>query len=392
MFLKNSRIKKRFCAALAVMLAVTSLSGGVYAKTTHDELDFNLTVMAKRSTITVKPNNTENGSGNNHAVNPDSTSDNTGSTSAFTVTRPIGEEVTINAGSADAAYIDRLSESDTSETNINGFTYTFGPSDETVTVHWKPFQTYFDKADGTGAKEIITTEYNLTNKMPNATRTNYTFQGWYDAQGNKVGGSGTVYTQKENEPTYWAHWSCNHPSGSRTTVNGSWTYHSATQHKQTVTVKCSVCGATMSTSTNYANHYDNNKDGKCDACGSGYTRTITLHWIKPTKDTYAAAYGNHKAAGTSTPQTGTSTYWPVSNDPTPGEWSIKKSGGGTSSRWTFVGWSTTNDNDWDSNGGTTVTSNPREYKTVTAAANAGYTGTLHAVYKRNGTNWYVCAK
>lgn len=212
MFLKNSRIKKRFCAALAVMLAVTSLSCGVYAKTTHDELDFNLTVMAKRSTITVKPNNTENGSGNNQAVSPDSTSDNTGSTAAFTVTRPIGEEVTINAGSAYAAYIDHLSESDTSETNINGFTYTFGPSDETVTVHWKPFTTYFNGNQGTPGEASKTTEYNQTNTMPGATRSGYDFAGWFTnaSGGTKAGTQGTTYTQPGQKQTFYAHWTCNH--------------------------------------------------------------------------------------------------------------------------------------------------------------------------------------
>lgn len=88
-----------------------------------------------------------------------------------------------------------------------------------------------------------------------------------------------VIDERENPETER---SCSHPS--QTTVYDR-SYYSATQHKQTVTVKCSVCGTTVSTVTDYASHYDNNSDGKCDACGGEYTGTITLHRTEPVRDT-----------------------------------------------------------------------------------------------------------
>lgn len=192
-----------------------------------------------------------------------------GEKDAFTVIGPVGDDITIGAGSADVAYIDHLEESDPSVPNVTGFTYRFGTEDETVTVHWKLFDTYFDKADGTGAKDIITTEYNQTNSMPNATRSGYAFQGWYDAGGNKVGESGTIYTQTENVPTYWAHWACNHTTPNTGRVNS----YSDAGGTHLVSTKCTNCGTVVAST--YANHHDSDNNGLCDECGHDARELVT---------------------------------------------------------------------------------------------------------------------
>ena len=285
-------------------------------------------------------------------------------------------------------------------TNVVGFSYTFGPGDETVTVRWKEYTTNFDGNGGTAGAASVTREYGHTAEMPNASRTGYTFDGWFTAAsgGTNAGGAGTVYTQTNAQPTYYAHWTCTHPAASQNTSYSSWVNHSGTQHKRTKTVTCGVCGATLSTTTEYGSHGDGNHDGKCDGCGVAMTTgSFTCKYIKSTPSgNYNEAYGNvDEAPGHQKSQS--VTYWPVSKAQSSfsdfGSYYIKKSGGGTHFKHTFVGWSTACNNRF-SGGWSTVTSNPAEYADITAAANAGHTGTLYAVYKytRNSTTYYVCAK
>ena len=391
---KSVMAEKAFAFVLALAMAVAGPLNAV-AKTTHDELNYNVTVNAKRSTITVYPHN-------NTVINPDIPGDQ-GGTETFTVTRRIGDQVMIGAGAADAAYIDHLEEQRTDGTtvdppeNIAGFTYTFGPADEQVHVHWKTFKTYFNGNGGTAGEESKTTEYNNPNTMPSASRTNYTFNGWYTAAsgGTSVGTNGTQYTQGATEPTYYAQWSCTHPAASNSVTYSSWSNYSGTQHKRTKTVKCGVCGVTLSTTTEYGNHSDGNKDGKCDACGVAFTSgSITLHWIPKTAATYNAAYSNQKDASDHGKKQQTWTYYPASAEPSPGNWSVKKGGGGVSSTWKFVGWvSNKSIQTWKTVGGnpnTTITSKPSMYSTVAAAI--GKATTLYAVYKRDtpsGNYWVV---
>ena len=276
----NRKTKKRVCAVLAAMLALTSFTGGTFAGTKHDELDYYLEVRGKRTTITVKPNATDDGSGNNYVISPDSTGSE-GVSDAFTVERPVGSSVVINSGSADAGYIDYLEESDPDNPNVTGFTYSFGVEGETVTVHWKPFTTYFDGNQGTPGEASKTTEYNQTNTMPGATRSGYDFAGWFtDASGGtKAGTQDTTYTQPGQEQTFYAHWTCNHskPPHGRTTSAGGWAYSDGVRHRRLISVKCGTCGTALSGENyyQYANCSDSNNDGKCDTCGHYYGISVT---------------------------------------------------------------------------------------------------------------------
>ena len=200
----SSLAKRSACLLFAFILAAGGMTGA-YADTRHDELDYTVTVKAKRSTITVNPNN-------GLIYNP-ATGDAAGQTGQFTITGKVNTSVNIGAGTADAAHLSSLQESDTSDVNLQGFTYTFGAKDETVTAKWKSYKTFFNGNGGTSGATEKSTEYNHTNTMPNATRTNYTFNGWYTATsgGTRVGGNGTQYTQTGTQPTYYAQWACNHP-------------------------------------------------------------------------------------------------------------------------------------------------------------------------------------
>ena len=271
------------CAALLLAAALAACGPlNAAAKTTHDELDYTVTVGAKRSTITVKPNNTPDGFGNNHVVNPDAPGAE-GVTNAFTLTGKVGSSVTVYAGSADAQYIDHLEESDTSLRNVVGFTYTYGAADETVTVHWKPFVTYFNGNGGTSGEPTKTTEYNHTNTMPGASRSGYDFAGWYTAAsgGSSVGGAGTSYTQTASQPTYYAHWTCNHSLGTSvvlaSTTPYAWIGDYAHRSTFTYQEKCDTCGAVLNTVYDYPTYgcSDGNNDGECDTCHHNYAVAVT---------------------------------------------------------------------------------------------------------------------
>lgn len=284
MFKKIRIIPAILSACLIAACGAESFS----AKTTHDELNYTVTVNAKRSTVTVKPNDTPDGSGNNHVINPDAPGMD-GVSSAFTVTGRVGDDIMIYGGSADAAYIDHLEESDPSSPNVVGFTYRFGPEDETVTVHWKPFTTYFNGNGGTADEASKTTEYNQVNTMPGASTGGYDFAGWYsDALGGtSVGTTGTQYTQGATEPTYYAHWTCNHekPYHTWTTSYGAWGAVNGEYHQQTATTTCD-CGAVLATEYPKGGHSDGNNDGICDICSynSRSTVTYTLKYKKTSSD------------------------------------------------------------------------------------------------------------
>ena len=361
-------IRKSLAVMLAVALAAVAGTGAA-AKTTHDELDYTVTVGAKRSTITVDPNN-------NRVVNP-ATGDVAGQTAQFTVTGKIGSSVTINAGSADTAHIRALEESDTSTTNVVGFTYTFGATDENVKVRWKDYTTYFNGNGGTAEVGSKTTEYNHTNTLPNASKANYVFQGWFTAAsgGTNVGGNGAVYTQGAAQPTYYAQWSCGHPANQRTktiTSYGGWGAWNTTTHTRTRTnsykITCNVCGAQLSTGTEVETQ-----------TATSQTNTITVHY--PTKNSVSGS-----GSQTVTTKRVTYTRWSDGSSS-----AVSYSGTVDTSNWTvpagtfhFQGWSTA--------GGSSGSPNHTvSYNTLQAAANAGHTGNLYTVHKgtwANHTSWY----
>ena len=192
---------------------------------------------------------------------------------------------------------------------------------------------------------------------------------------------------------------CPHPEESRTVSCRSLIRcRGMTHHGWKETTVCGLCGARLSEYFEYEPCFDSDHDGKCDVCGVAMTTgSFTCKYIKSTPSgDYNEAYGNvDEAPGHQKSQS--VTYWPVSKAQSSfsdfGSYYIKKSGGGTHFKHTFVGWSTACNNRF-SGGWSTVTSNPAEYADITAAANAGHTGTLYAVYKytRNSTTYYVCAK
>ena len=168
--------------------------------------DYNITLYAQwttnQYTLTVNPN----GGTWNGTTGSSTFTQSYGSTKAIAnPTAPAGYRVTFNGNGGSTPPAQTSSKSFTSWTNsgagsLSGTTYTFGAGNGTLTANYR--------------NNAIT--------LPSATRTGYTFAGWYDAAsgGNKIGNAGEAYTPT-GAKTLYAHWTVNsytltvNPNGGR---------------------------------------------------------------------------------------------------------------------------------------------------------------------------------
>ena len=89
-----------------------------------------------------------------------------------------------------------------------GASYTATDS-TTLYAHWKEQYTVtYDYAGGSGSPASATVIEGNAVTLPTPTRTDYTFTGWYTAQGSKVGDAGGRYTVS-GSITLYAHWQYN---------------------------------------------------------------------------------------------------------------------------------------------------------------------------------------
>lgn len=229
----------------------------------------------------------------------------------------------------------------------------------------------------------------------------HNYGGWYDFSASqhqhKCAQCGKTENGSHTYPSSWSDYDAsNHRRKCNSCPHYQYAGHSWSGWIQTATnhyKKCNACGRTKDSGA----HGDGDGNGVCDSCGyvmySIYT--ISLHMVPPTAIEYSSAYGTPQKAGTATPVVQDVTYrtdnHTLSANPAPGDFAIKASGGGVSSTWTCVGWSTGSDNIWTGSQTCNQKSNPAEYGSLQDAANANYQGVLYAVYKRNSGSYYICA-
>jgi uncharacterized repeat protein (TIGR02543 family) len=113
---------------------------------------------------------------------------------------------------------------------MNGYTfdgwytsdgYRIGGADESYIVYgsqtlyarWSQgnYTVSFDAQDGSSVSSISAASGSSIT-LPSTTRSGYTFNGWYDSNGNYAGGSGSSYTVSGDAALY-AHWTLNATSG-----------------------------------------------------------------------------------------------------------------------------------------------------------------------------------
>ena len=163
-------------------------AGAAYTPTSAKTLYAHWTVNSY--TLTVNPN----GGTWNGTTGSSSFTQNYGSTKAIAnPTAPAGYRVTFNGNGGSTPSAQTSTKSFTNWTNsgagsLSGTTYTFGAGNGTLTANYK----------------------NNSITLPSATRTGYTFAGWYDAAsgGNKIGNAGAAYTPTSAK-TLYAHWTVN---------------------------------------------------------------------------------------------------------------------------------------------------------------------------------------
>lgn len=244
--------------------------------------------------------------------------------------------------------------------SLNGNTYTFGTEDGSVTGNVAPntYKISYVLNSGThGTSHPTSATFDKAFTVSNPSRTDYTFGGW------TLSGNNTSTTGYSASGTTYKNLTAT--NGGTVTFTAKWTAQTAS----------------------FTVHWINRK------------------WSKGEEGNYSDAYGTPKAAGTSDPKTRTLTYvkatdsWASGSTPPStstesdkyGAVYIKRSNGAVG-KYAIVGWSTKSDNKWRSDNTSDVTKNPSEYTSLTAAVKANYTGTLYAVYKRDGANYYFCAK
>ena len=150
---------------------------------------------------------------------------------------------------------------------INGTTY-YSPYYTFVTGPNKGYTVTFNPNGGScsTASKVVPNGAKY-DTLPTATRSGYTFDGWYTA---KSGGSKITATTTANlsaNQTLYAHWT--HVCNSSTLMPG--TAATCTQNGKTDGKKCSVCGAvTVPQQTIQAkgHTYSNDKDATCNVCGA----------------------------------------------------------------------------------------------------------------------------
>ena len=204
-------------------------AGATYTPTSAKTLYAHWTI--NQYTLTVNPN----GGKWNNTTTTSTIKQNYGSTKVIAnPTPPTGYKVTFNGNGGSTPAAQNSTKSFTSWTNsgsgsLSGTTYTFGAGNGTLKANYK----------------------NNSITLPTATRTGYTFAGWYDAAsgGNKIGNAGATYTPTSAK-TLYAHW----------TVN---TY--------TVTYNYSENGGTSATKTTASVKYGSAVDLTPTATKSGYT-------------------------------------------------------------------------------------------------------------------------
>lgn len=216
-------------------------------------------------------------------------------------------------------------------TTYNSSVYSFvaGAGDKTFlnysTVASSNITVTFNGNGGTSSatSKSYTVGNTYGSSMPTATRSGYTFDGWYTAAtgGSKITSSTTVTSGNK---TFYAHWICNHSStemrNAKTatcTVEGytgdtycktcgtktkTGTTISKTDHNSNVSIpaiaatcqitgltegkKCSVCGTVTVAQQTVAikAHADINSDGKCDSCSKDLGTVKPSEPENPTKN------------------------------------------------------------------------------------------------------------
>lgn len=175
-------------------------------------------------------------------------------------------------------WIDENGNSFTAVTEVNDNMIVYGKWNCTVTL---------DEQSGKVNPTSIEVELGNTVKLPEPTRTGYTFKGWF----TEKNGVGTQYfsnsTVINGNVTLYAHWQCNHNYQLTSSTAASCV------KKGTSTYKCSQCGDTYTEEGNFGAHQYGAStctfSGNC-VQRSKWSRTCS---VCGHVDNYDGAFGNH---------------------------------------------------------------------------------------------------
>ncbi len=127
-----------------------------------------------------------------------------------TITVPVGEALTLPSGTLANYVLEGWYNADGVRVGGAGDSYT--PADyETLTARWTKtdYVITFDGAEGVPEVPTITVPVGEALTLPSGTLANYVLEGWYNADGVRVGGAGDSYTPADYE-TLTARWTKTH--------------------------------------------------------------------------------------------------------------------------------------------------------------------------------------